>query len=207
MRLTAALVSLLAGCAPQESLFPLFTKEDDAFAKQLLGEWKISSGAELKADEQPGLIEFGTGDANYSYDLRITANRAMPFDFDLSDALNAKPSVVQLDAVPVTRERDAVETAARLESRITSLLAMFRPAKERLVCFVHTAKDVLAAGEIRQPEVPSSTNLFQLIRLRVVVDRNSLLPRIATFLQRGVVQTACFTQLHIQQFAFEAGRE
>jgi hypothetical protein len=127
--------------------------------------------------------------------------------FDLSNALNAKPIVVQLDAVPVTRERDAVETAARLESRITSLLAMFRPAKERLVCFMHTAKDVLAAGEIRQPEVPSSTNLFQLIRLRVVVDRNSLLPRIATFLQCGVVQTACFTQLHIQQFAFEAGRE
>jgi hypothetical protein len=160
MRLTAALVSLLAGCAPQESLFPLFTKEDDAFAKQLLGEWKISSGAELKADEQPGLIEFGTGDANYSYDLRITANRAMPFDFDLSDALNAKPSVVQLDAVPVTRERDAVETAARIESRITSLLAMFDPAKERLVCFIHTAKDVLAAGEIRQPEVPAARISF-----------------------------------------------
>ena len=139
--------------------------------------------------------------------FNFAANRAIQFDFDLPDALNAKPIVVQLDAVPVTRERDAVETAARLESRITGLLALLHPAKERLVCFVHTAKDVLAAGEIRQPQVPSSTNLFRLIRLRVVVDRNSLLPRIATFLQCGVVQTACFTQLHIQQFAFEAGRE
>jgi len=41
----------------------------------------------------------------------------MQSDFHLSDALNAKPIVVQLDAVPVTWERDAVETAARLESR------------------------------------------------------------------------------------------
>jgi hypothetical protein len=68
-------------------------------------------------------------------------------------------------------------------------------------------KDVLATREIRQSQVASSTNLFQLIRLRVVVDRNSLLPRIATFFEGRIVQAAGFAQLHIQQFALEARRE
>jgi hypothetical protein len=124
--------------------------------------------------------------------FNLATNRAVQFDFDLSDTLNAKHVVVQLDAVPVTRERDAIKTTARFESRISRFLTTLHTTKERLVGLVYTAKDILAAREVGQPKVTSGSNLFQLIRLRVVVNRDSLLPRITTLLQRSIVQATRF---------------
>lgn len=67
----AASVLLLAGCEPQKSLFPLFTDQDKLFDKQLLGEWKIWSGTELKAGEKPALIIFNADVDGYTYDVKI----------------------------------------------------------------------------------------------------------------------------------------
>jgi hypothetical protein len=135
------------------------------------------------------------------------SHRTVQLDFDLSDALNAKPVAVQLDAVAVTGERDAIETPTRLKSREASFLLSLYPKKERFVGLVHAAKDVLAARKIRQTQVTSGTNLLQLVGLRVVVDRNSLLPRVATFLQRAVVEAAGFCQLPVENIGLEMGRE
>ncbi len=82
-----------------------------------------------------------------------------------------------------------------------------RGQKKRFVGLVHAAKDVLAARKIRQTQVSSGTNLLQLVGLRVVVDRNSLLPRVATFLQRAVVEAAGFCQLPVENIGLERGRE
>lgn len=69
--LLMALVSVLAGCEPQKSLFPLFTTEDKLFDEQLLGEWKIWSGTELKPGDTPGLIVFSASDEKYTYDVKV----------------------------------------------------------------------------------------------------------------------------------------
>jgi hypothetical protein len=70
--LIAVLALLLVACEPQQSLFPLATDDDKVFDKQLLGEWKIWSGTDLKADQKPGLITFSTvPDDAYTYDVKI----------------------------------------------------------------------------------------------------------------------------------------
>ncbi|MFI5059768.1 MAG: hypothetical protein ACHQLQ_16505 [Candidatus Acidiferrales bacterium] len=66
-------VFFLAGCAPQNSLFPLFTNDDKAFEKRLLGEWKINAGDDGHQD--PGvnlaLVVFSPRENETSYDVRI----------------------------------------------------------------------------------------------------------------------------------------
>ena len=119
--------------------------------------------------------------------LNLAADRTMQLHFDWSDALHAQHVVMQLEAIPVTWERDAVEATTTFESRVARFLTPFHSAEERLVSLVHTAENILAAGKVCQPQVPSGTNLFQLLGLGVVVDRNSLSPRITTFLQRRIV--------------------
>jgi hypothetical protein len=139
--------------------------------------------------------------------LNLAADRTVQFDLDLPDTLNAQQVIVQLDAVAVTRERNAIESMPTFEPRIASLFATLGTAKERIKRLANTVKDVLAAREVRQPEVTSGSNLLKLVRLVVVVDRDSLLPRITAFFERCVVQTARLAQLQAQQFALERGCE
>jgi hypothetical protein len=62
--------SLLAGCVPQESFFPLCTKEDTLFDKRLLGEWQTFSGTALKQGDKSSLIIFSVGDLANTYDVK-----------------------------------------------------------------------------------------------------------------------------------------
>jgi len=77
MRKTANVISLilicvlLAGCEPQVSLFPLFSSTDDVFENQLLGEWNVQSGSEIKPDEKSGLAIFQRGTDTESYDVTV----------------------------------------------------------------------------------------------------------------------------------------
>jgi hypothetical protein len=67
-----AMVFLLPGCGPEESLFPLFTKTDTLLDQKLLGEWRIWSGKEVKAADKPAHIVFSPNDAGDRYDVRLT---------------------------------------------------------------------------------------------------------------------------------------
>jgi hypothetical protein len=69
--LAALLVFLVAGCVPQQTLFPLFTDQDTFFDKQLLGEWQIWSGNSAIPSDDPGLIQFRAANAAYTYDVTI----------------------------------------------------------------------------------------------------------------------------------------
>ena len=71
LALTVVLAFLFAGCEPQASLFPLFTKQDTDFDKQLLSEWQIWSGTSSKPGDKPGLIVFQTADAAYTYEVKV----------------------------------------------------------------------------------------------------------------------------------------
>ena len=89
--LIAALVCVLVGCEPQKSLFPLATEEDKVFDSQLLGEWKIWTGTELKSDEKPGFITFSKDKDPYIYDVRIPN-----FGDDSSTTLTSRAKLVKL---------------------------------------------------------------------------------------------------------------
>lgn len=69
--LGAILVSLiLASCGPENSLFPLFTKEDQVFDEQLLGEWRLR-GDEKAGPEDSRLI-FRRGKEKATYEVLWT---------------------------------------------------------------------------------------------------------------------------------------
>ena len=70
---TLVLVSVLTSCAPQDSLFPLFTQQDKLFDKQLLGEWQIrtQTDAEQNPGETPAFVIFSPGKYENSYDVKI----------------------------------------------------------------------------------------------------------------------------------------
>ena len=70
-----ALVLLLAGCEPADSLFPLFVKSEKAFDERLLGEWRIQSKASFKHGEKSGRISFRKNSDSTGYEATL-------FDFD-----------------------------------------------------------------------------------------------------------------------------
>jgi len=86
----AVVVFSLSGCEPQVSLFPIYTPRDTFFDKQLLGEWQIWSGTELKPGDSPGTIVFSASKTEYSYDVR------MPFDAEKNVALITTARLVKL---------------------------------------------------------------------------------------------------------------
>ena len=89
-----ALLSLLIGCAPQDSLFPLFNKDDKVFEKQLLGEWQVKNQTDAKQDpiEKPASVIFSTAEAESSFDVRI------PKFNDAGGTLRATARLVRLGA-------------------------------------------------------------------------------------------------------------
>jgi len=70
---TFGIVSLLTGCEPQGSLFPLFTNDDKAYEKQLLGTWKVMAGNDGHTDPSlnVGMVEFSPRKDENSYDMKI----------------------------------------------------------------------------------------------------------------------------------------
>jgi hypothetical protein len=67
-----AMVFLLLGCGPEESLFPLFTRTDTLLDQKLLGEWRIWNGKEVKAAEKPAHIVFSPSASGDRYEVRLT---------------------------------------------------------------------------------------------------------------------------------------
>jgi hypothetical protein len=76
--LAVAAASLLAGCAPEDSLFPLFTAEDKSIDERLLGEWYAQGGPEFKHGEESGRVVFQRGEDGASYNVTIFASNGDP---------------------------------------------------------------------------------------------------------------------------------
>ena len=91
---TLVLVSVLAGCAPQDSLFPLFTQQDKLYDKQLLGEWQIRTQTDAEQDpgEKPAFVIFSAGESENSYDVKI------PKFNDAGGTMRATAHLVRLGA-------------------------------------------------------------------------------------------------------------
>src|SRR5262245_49652487 len=70
--LCISICTLLAGCAPQDSLFPLFLKSDQAFEENLLGEWNVQGGTpEIKPDEKSGRAIFQKSPEDGAYEISL----------------------------------------------------------------------------------------------------------------------------------------
>lgn len=63
--------ALLAGCEPQNSVYPLYAASDDAFEPLMLGEWLLQSGPEVKAAEKSDKAIFRKGKAPDTYEITI----------------------------------------------------------------------------------------------------------------------------------------
>jgi len=89
-----AAISILVGCAPQDSLFPLFNKDDNVFEKQLLGEWQVKNQTDAKQDpsEKPASVIFSDAEAESNYDVTI------PKFNDAGGTLRATARLVRLGA-------------------------------------------------------------------------------------------------------------
>jgi hypothetical protein len=68
---TLALVSFLTGCAPIDSIFPLFKPEDAVFDYRLLGSWQYVVANPNDSDKNQRWI-FSHSDCNNFYDFKWT---------------------------------------------------------------------------------------------------------------------------------------
>jgi hypothetical protein len=62
----------LCGCAPEGSLFSLYSRDDQAFEEQLLGEWKLQDGADAKPDGDFAPMVFRRGADGLRYEVTIS---------------------------------------------------------------------------------------------------------------------------------------
>ncbi len=140
--------------------------------------------------------------------LDVSFNRTVQFDLHLSDALQAEFFVVkQTAAVAVRRERQGVETSVRLEAGESGTLATLHASEKSLERLINSAKHVLTRGEVGKAQIAVRANLFQLIRLHVVIDAFTVnAPRIAPLLDASVVQTTRLAKLMIHRLNLVACR-
>jgi hypothetical protein len=70
--LARAVCWLLAGCVPQDSLFPLFLRSDQVFEEGILGEWMAQGGTqEISSDEKSGQLTSERGAQDRTYDVTM----------------------------------------------------------------------------------------------------------------------------------------
>lgn len=93
------------------------------------------------------------GFANDSRGLRLSFERAVPEDLDVSGLRESEPTVFELRAVAILRVAERVVPATPFESRIAGCFFGFHPAKEVLKATVHTTKHVLQDLRMRGLEV------------------------------------------------------
>ena len=157
---------------------------------------------------EAGVIFARLADDGNGFDFAF--NGAMKLDFDLTSALNAKLSIVHQSAtVAVGRESHAVIPVARFESRKACFaLAFLTSAKECFERFIDSAQYILAAREIFKRRIAFGADLFQLIRLIVVVDRNMTnAVGVPALLKRRIVEPTSFCELSIKELALLFRRE
>jgi len=66
---TVVWASIVAGCAPENSLFPIYTKEESLFNERLIGVWRMQeSPTETKPED--GYLIFSEGKEKNTYLVR-----------------------------------------------------------------------------------------------------------------------------------------
>ena len=125
----------------------------------------------------------------------------MQLHLDMTSTLKAQLAVVEQSAsVAIGRERDRVEAPGGLEAGKSRLVATLHTREECFEGFIQPAKNILAAGKVREREAAIGTHRLQLIRLIVIVYRLAAnLPCSNALFERGIVKRARLAQFTIQE--------
>jgi hypothetical protein len=156
-------------------------------------------GVRLAFNTEDGVPLSGLALDHHGFDIAF--NWPMQLQLNLPHVLNAQLVVFQQSAsVAITGKRDAVISADGPKARIASFLASLDAGEETLESFVNATQYILTAREVSERQVAIGANLFQLIGLIVVVDRNVRnAVGIAAFVKRGIVEAASFGQLAVKR--------
>src|SRR5260370_10907054 len=66
---TVVLATIVAGCAPEDSLFPLYTKDESLFNERLIGAWRMQESSTVPKAEESSVI-FSEGQEENTYFVR-----------------------------------------------------------------------------------------------------------------------------------------
>ena len=128
---------------------------------------------------------------------------AVRCDFDPPNALQIHTSThcVPSRAVAILRPLDRIEAIAAFETRKSSPDTVFHLTKEPVKCSIQPAESGLLARERPRSQVRAHlADLTQLSRLIHIHDAGlGASPRVASLLQRGVIQLSVGLQASIQQ--------
>jgi hypothetical protein len=161
------------------------------------GCWQRSRFALNREDHKPSASL--TLDRNC---LNLALDRAMQLNLYIANSLSINEFVNQLAPITVGRESERIVSLIRFESWETWFLAFFDSRKECAESLIQSAKNILAARKVINPDKSIGSQLLQPIGLIVVVDRLLLvLPCVNSFLKRLVVEIASRTQLSIQRLS------
>lgn len=132
---------------------------------------------------------------------------AVQLDLDMPGALDPQLAAIEQAApIAIRRECDRVKPTCGFEAGESRFVASLHSGEESLEGFVQPAKNVLAAGEIRERQAAIGPHRFQLVRLVVIVDRLAAnLPGSNALLKRSVIEGAGLAQFAFQKFRLRFG--
>ena len=123
-------------------------------------------------------------------DNAVIGDRAMLKDANVPNVLNVESAILQPKPIAVTKFERAKPTNS-LETRIARFLSCLDAAEERTKCLIEPAKNLLAGGVVQLAQTIGVllANLFQLVGLVIVIDRDLLeLPVVPSLLKGGIVE-------------------
>ena len=122
--------------------------------------------------------------------LDLAFNWPVQLDLQSAHILNIEP-IRKPDAIAISGEGDRIEAVSTSETGVSWLLTRLATPEECLECPIQASQDVLSSRAVQSgaPRVLGA-NLLQLVGLVVVVDRNAVLPGIASLLEGSVVEGA-----------------
>ena len=132
--------------------------------------------------------------------LDLALNGTMQFDFDLAYALNVNEFVNQLASITVGRKSERIVPLIRFEPWKSWFLTFFDSRKECAERLIQSAKNILAARKVINPDKSIGSHLLQPIGLIVVVKRLLIvLPCVYSIFKGFIVEIASTAQLSIQR--------
>lgn len=144
-----------------------------------------------------------------AYGLDLSLHRPMQFDFDVSDVLKVKSSVV-LDAASVAVGRELYESEAitAFEARIARGRPDLHTAEERFKSAIQSSEGSLRAGKVRSRKVRVGlARFFELAGLPAVRDRAPFgFAGIPALLQSRVIESAVCLKHYLKGFGLGAVR-
>jgi hypothetical protein len=132
--------------------------------------------------------------------LDLAVYGTMQLNFDLAYALNVNEFVGEFATITVGRKSERIVSLIRFEPWESRFLTFFDSRKECAERLIQSAKNILAARKVINPDKSIGSHLLQPIGLIVVVKRLLIvLPCVYSIFKRFIVEIASTAQLSIHR--------